>query len=806
MSSNPGPTAPQTRRASLRKRILLILCLFKLVCAVALVFAAANRARLIAPAPTLLLLDRQGEFLAETRTPVRGGGRLCPPHEVPEYGAGYWPVDSLPARVVAATIALEDHRFWEHHGVDGIALVRAATQNLKARERISGASTIAMQVARMQSPGERTYSRKLIETLTALLLTRRYGRETILAHYLRIVPYGNRIHGIAYAARRYFNKPVEDLSWAEIAVLAAIPQAPAKMNPYESSGMARAIQRGQRILAALRVQGVMSKEEFALALEQIHRLRMPSRGRRPDYAMHAVLHMVRKLNLEGGPPCPPRSTVLQTTLDLELQREVSWMTWEALQKWEKYGAGNAAVIVLDHRTNEVLAWVGSADYFDSEHAGAIDYTQIARSSGSTLKPFLFALALEKGVIAPSTILEDVNRAEGGITNADESYMGPLLPRVALANSRNVPAVDLLIKTGIEPTYSFLGDVGLHQNNEPARKYGVGLAVGNLSVTLEQLVKAYSTIAGEGRMRDLVWFRDQKTESRHVLSGDTARQITLFLSDPMARLPSFPRMGATEYPFPVAVKTGTSYAHRDAWTVAYSHRYLVGVWVGHPDFRPMNRLSGYRSAATLAQRILLHLHERQKDGLQTIPFSAPRGWSAIRLCAFTGKIATPQCERVSLEWFQKGHEPYQICDAHIRVAIDTRTNAPASWRTPESLVRIKTFLQLPPQFSVWAASEQRSKMPSIRTTDEEATVQIASPENGTRIMQDPETPPDAATISLLAVVRPQVQQLVWYVDGMPFQTVDYPYTTRWPLRSGTHTFYVEVPFTTTRSSPVSIHVD
>jgi len=293
-----------------------------------------------------------------------------------------------------------------------------------------------MQVARIQRPGSRTYGRKLVESLTALFLTLRHGRENVLSHYLRIVPYGNRIH------------------------------------------------------------------------------------------------------------------------------------------------------VVDIQTSKVLAWMGSIDYFDEVQSGAIDYASIPRSSGSTLKPFLYGLALDKGVITPASVLDDLPRGSAAITNADKSYLGPMLPRSALSNSRNIPAVDVLEKVGIEEAFDLLGASELHDGRNPARHYRLGLAIGALPVTLEHLVSAYTVFAGDGRYRELVWYRGQPTEEpRQILSEDAARQVTLFLSDPMARLPTFPRMGFNECPFPVAVKTGTSSNYRDAWTVAYSSKFLVGVWVGRADYRP-----------------------------------------------------------------------------------------------------------------------------------------------------------------------------------------------------------------------------
>src|SRR5206468_651675 len=311
---------------------------------------------------------------------------------------------------------------------------------------------------------------KLVEALAALVLTARYGHSAVLAHYLRIAPYGNRVRGIAYAARRYLGKPVEDLSWAETAFLVAIPQAPARMNPYREAGRGRAAERGRRVLDTLRAAHVLGRDDYDLAVRQIAALRIPPLGRRPPEALHAVLHLERLFRHGAPPPAP----LVNTTLDLDVQQAVAAMVADALGELEERGAGNAAVIVVERGTNRVVAWVGSAGYFDARHAGAYDYARVPRSPGSTLKPFLYALAL-----------------------------------------------------GAMPT------------------------------TLERLVRAYAVLAGDGRAGELVWYRGQSlAPPRRLLSEDTARLVTLFLADPMARLPTFPRMGPSEYPFPVAVKTGT----------------------------------------------------------------------------------------------------------------------------------------------------------------------------------------------------------------------------------------------------------
>src|SRR5438132_727354 len=618
----------------------------------------ASRARLTAPAPTLLLRDARGRFLAEV-----------PDARDPE--VGYWPLARLPPRVVAATLAVEDRRFWRHPGVDPLAVVRGVGQNLRAGRHASGASTIAMQVARLERPGPRTYPRKLGEALAALVLTARYGHAAVLAHYLRIAPYGNRVRGIVYAARRYLGKALEER-----------------------------------------------------------------------------------------------------------------------------GAGNAAAIVVERGTNRVVAWVGSAGYFDDRHAGAYDYARVPRSPGSTLKPFLYALALERGAITPATILDDILRTPGDITNADEAFLGPLLPRVALANSRNVPAANLLDRIGLDDGYGFLRDLGLHDGDQPGRHWGLGLAIGAMPTTLERLVRAYTVLAGDGRAGELVWYRGQPTAApRRLLSEDTARLVTLFLSDPMARLPTFPRMGPSEYPFPVAVKTGTSSRYRDALTVAYSTRWVVGIWLGRPDYRPMSRLTAFSSAASLAQRILGHLHQGEQDGLEDLPFPPPRGSRAVRICALSGRRATRACGQVLLEWFRPGQEPLEDCDAHVLVAVDARDGRRASAATPPRFVEVRRFTTPPARYAAWAAANRPPRPPAAGPAGGPAPrareapsprLRILAPRSGLRVVRDPESPASMTTLALRVLVEPSAEQIVWYVDGAPFQVVDYPYTTRWGLTPGEHT--------------------
>lgn len=772
------------------RRVTRVLLASLAACWLVWIGVAASHATLRAPPPTPLVRDAHGRFLTELPDPTTGE-------------LGYWPVDRVPWRVAAATLTLEDRRFWRHPGVDGRGVARALLQNWRAGETVSGASTIAMQVARMQRPGDRTYPRKATEALAALMLTGRYGREAVLCQYLTLAPYGNRIHGIRYAARRYLDKPIDDLSWAETAFLTALPQAPSRTNPFQPDGRRRAVARGHRILDVLDAQDLLTPEEVAQAHAELDALRFPPRDERPIEALHAVLHL--ESELRAAPPADPLVTA---TLDLDVQGRVAAHVGAAVREWGDRGAGNAAVLVVTRDDGRVVASVGSAGYYEADAAGAIDYVRVPRNAGSTLKPFLYAEALERGVITPGTVLDDLSRAPDGIGNADEDFLGPMLPREALANSRNVPAVSLLEQVGVGEAYALYRDLGLHDDTLPAAHYGLGLAIGGLPVTLERLVTAYGALATDGRHRELVWYEGQaRPPPRVVFAPETARAIAGWLSDPMARLPTFPRMGPGEYPFPVALKTGTSQDYRDAWVVAWSDRYVVGVWIGDPRQRPMEKLSGFEASAALARRVLLDLHADRRQGLADGAFPPPEGWSALPTCPLSGRRAGAACDRAVREWFPPGAAPIDPCETHLRLAIDRRTGRLATADAPDAVIDERTFVDLPSRYAPWMARVglERPPLTSDRSggADTSPTLRIVAPSPGAHFVRDVDSAAGTATVSLRAAVDPPVPQIVWYVDGRPYEVADWPYEVRWPLTPGEHRIEARVPFTDHRSAAVRI---
>jgi len=767
--------------------------------AAALVFCLSLRRDLARPAPSRLVVDRRGEFLTE----VPGEGGLL----------GFWaPPRELPARVVVTTLETEDRRFFEHPGVHLPSLLRALAQNARHGRVISGASTIAMQVARMRSPGPRSLWRKAREAAEALLLVRDHGHERVLRHYLTVAPYGNRVHGVARAARYYFDKPVEDLSWLQAAFLAGLPQAPGRMDPYSPAGLRRGLRRARRILAALATRGLLPGPELAQALASDLRL-APRPGRRPE-ALHAAL---RWAELAAGRP----GLVQAASLDLDVQRQVLEVLEAHLGRLRARGAGNAAALVVDRDTGEVLAHVGSLDYFDREAHGAIDYARARRPPGSALKPFVYALALERGQATAATELADVRlelERRSGVPyrpeNISHTFLGPLLLRAALGNSRNIPALQALGQVGVEPVLTFLSDAGVGGVSFDPDRYGLGLALGNLHVTLEELVDLYGVLANHGRALPRRHFLDEPApRPRRLLAAGTAQLLTHVLADPDARRPSFPAGSALDFDYAVAIKTGTSQGYRDAWAVAYSDRLLVGVWVGNHDWRRMNRVGGLDGAARPLHAILDRLmpgHRPHRAVAESFP--PPEGWVGRTICALSGRLAGPDCPHRRTEHFAPGSEPLEVCAYHRRVAIDRRNGLRASPGCPAAVVEHRALVDLPERYARWAraarlevAPTRPSPLCAPAALEAAPRVVVEEPRDGARFLWDPDTPPEFATVLLSARVEPSEEPVVWLVDGRPVARVDYPHEARWPLAPGAHTIRAALLRRGAVSAPVRIEV-
>ena len=561
--------------------------------------------------------------------------------------AVYVPLSAVAPHFLTTIVAVEDARFARHHGVDALALARAAAQVVGHGRIVSGGSTITMQLARLRYDLPRTLWGKLREIVLALRIEAGTPKDRILEAYVNALPMGGNLVGVEAGARTYFGVPASDLDWAQAAMLAALPNDPVALDPYVHRA---ALERRQRaMLAYLAARGVIGADQARAALDE--QLALVPRREGVGDASQLLFRLAASAPRSGGR--------VRTTIDRDLQRYVENAAQEVVAALGERSVHDAAAIVVDNATGDVLAYLGSPDYFDARSLGRNDGVTALRQPGSTLKPFLYELAFERRTIRPATILEDVPTAyaiPGAQIYAPADYSGqfegPVRPRIALADSLNVPAVRTLSAVGVATFQSRLRTLGFAHLDKPADYYGLGLTLGSGEVTLEELARAYATVARGGRPLRL---RYRDTDPRAVTGrlriGDEAtwELVTDMLSDAHARARAFGVASLLRLPFPSAVKTGTSSDFRDTWTVGFTRDYTVAAWVGNFDGAPMQRITGVTGAAPLWNRIMLHLAETREPG----PFAPPRGFARRAICATTGALPDPSCESVVSEWLDAG---------------------------------------------------------------------------------------------------------------------------------------------------------
>lgn len=500
-------------------------------------------------------------------------------------------VDDVPPIFLEMLTTYEDRRFWLHPGVDPIALVRATAQMIASGHAVSGGSTLTMQVVRLLEPRPRTLGSKLIEIARAIQLEAHYSKEQILAMYLTLAPYGGNLEGIQAASYAYFGKPAAALTLGEAAMLVVLPQSPTRWRPDRH--MDEALAAREKVLRRAFDYGVISAIQLADALEEPlpdHRQAMPFDA--PHLAQDLVAD-----SRAGGAPSP----VIQTTIDGRLQRTMQDLASRALEDLDPQA--NLAIIAVDNDTGEILAYVGSADFFSEQREGQVDLIQAIRSPGSTLKPFIYGMAFEDLLLHPQTYIEDTPTRYGDYapTNFDGGYHGSLTVREALQRSLNMPAVAVLDRLGPTRLASRLRQSGvtLHfPGLDPVAP--LPLALGGVGTRLWDLAGAYAALANDGVINPLRVVADAdvvRPERETLISPTAAWYLTDILADarrPDDMLnPAF-RLGGSR----VAFKTGTSYGYRDAWAIGYDADTTIGVWVGRPDGNSSPQRTGHGTAAPI----------------------------------------------------------------------------------------------------------------------------------------------------------------------------------------------------------------
>jgi penicillin-binding protein 1C len=689
--------------------------------------------------------------------------------------------DHLPPLLAAATVAAEDRRFYRHVGVDPLAILRALKRDVVERRVMEGGSTISQQTAKLlmsrRSPDrQRGAAAKLQEAILALRLEHRFEKRQILAMYLNLAGYGNQVVGAGRASHAYFGRDASMLTPAQAAFLAGLPQRPTGFNPYRRP--AAAIARQRDVLRRMEATGALTRDEARAAADE--QLAFSSLD-----APFAARHFVEMVLAASGGSDVRR---IATTLDAELQSEIAGIIRSQRPSLERHGASNVAVVVLRNDTGEWLAWEGSGNYFDSAHGGAIDGVRSPRQPGSALKPFTYALGFEEG-LTPATVLADVPShfptAEEGVLysprNYDGRYRGPLLARRALAGSENVPAVALASQLGVPKVLRFLLRAGMTTFDRNAAYYGLGITLGNAEVRLDELVAAYSSFARGGAWLAPTWRLGEPVSARErhtLVSAQTAWWIGDILSDAEAREYIFGRGGNLEFPFPVAVKTGTSQAYHDNWTIGYSRDVTVGVWVGNFDRTPLRDSSGVTGAGPIFHAVMLAAERRAgaagADMEDTDLAPPPDGLVEREICVLSGMPANP--------W----------CPARRRERLPAGADAPpCSWhhQSDEGLLTI-----WPAEYQAWArknglladraAAVSTVVAPADGASRPPRALAIANPPSGATYLIDPTLRRQFQTLALRALSdRPGT--LEWRVDGKIVGTSGSGSAIEWPLVPGAH---------------------
>ena len=657
--------------AAPRWRFRALAALFALLACALLAWAVVPKPELYGEIPfSTLVTDREGRPLK--LVPAQDGRYRL-----------FTELDDIAAAAREATLLYEDRGFYRHPGVDPMALARAAWTTYVQRTRVVGGSTITMQFARLRFDLDtRTLFGKLVQSARALQLERHYGKEEILEAYLNLAPYGGSIEGIGTASRIYFDKPAGALSLGEALALAVIPQNPTDRFPVRSAGRAELLAARERLLAAwLTAAGDADPGTVARA-RLVPAFRSPARL--PSHAPHFVRDHVP---YDGSPR-------IRTTLDLDLQGLLEARIAEHVERRRRDGIVNAAAMLVDARRMEVLALVGSAGFFDAGIAGQVNGVRAPRSPGSTLKPLLYALALDAGLIHPMSLLEDAPRRYAAYTpeNFDRGFLGPVFARDALVYSRNVPAVALLADLGVERFRGWLHGAGV-TNLRPAADYGLALALGGSEITMEELTRLYATLAGGGLWQDFTvvpggiprapqFLRGASPTGSPRLLSEEASFLVLDMLRDVARPDGLLR-GSDERPA-VAWKTGTSFGFRDAWSVGVVGHYVLSVWVGNFDGSANPALVGREAAAPLFFAIADSLPAPAGDGES--PREARSWWTVrdastapgalnlrqVEVCATTGDLPGPHCPRTTPSWFIPGVSPIRVSTVYRAIDIDRRT--------------------------------------------------------------------------------------------------------------------------------------
>lgn len=703
-----------------------------------------DEARFARPADAFDVVDRNGVVLRHAR--VDGVDRR------------WIELRDVDPVLIDAFIAAEDARFRSHDGVDALALLRAAATSVRPWGRKSGGSTISQQVVKLVYGRTHRVLDKPLEVLRARALERMFTKDQILEQYVNRVPFGDRIQGVARASEEYFGHGAGDLTLAEAAMLAGIPQAPSANEPRRH--LDRTKRRAAYVLRRMRECGMIDAEtgadpESALAGRGVRDI--PARPNHAPRFVDAALARWRSgaLDRQGGD--------LQTSLDDGLQREVDGLLGDATGGLRARGVTNGAAVVVANATGEILAYTAAAQ---REAGGSLDLLARRRQPGSTLKPFAYELFFERGGTA-ATVLDDISVSRTGAERAsyeakdyDGRERGPVRARVALASSLNLAALDVAARVGQDALVDRLRDLGF-RGIGAASRYGGAAVLGGIDVAPIDLASAYVTLARGGTEVPLAWApvaaAGHPSQARRIMSAAAAEITRDVLSDPQARAAGFGADLVDRAGGRFALKTGTSSGYRDAWAAVFDDTFTVVVWMGDPEGRPLAGVSGFEASAPVAARILGIARQRKPSGVAPIARPEPSPLISLAVCAETGLRVGAGCTHVVQERFADDALPTATCEAH-----DEHGD-----------------VILPARYADWVQRHHPSGVaPTFLDAAAEEDPVVHDPRDGARLLIDPTR--GATIIPLHARAgRTDIGDATWTVDDVELSGAS------WQLTPGRH---------------------
>ncbi|HYE53881.1 MAG TPA: penicillin-binding protein 1C, partial [Chitinophagaceae bacterium] len=647
-------------------------------------------------------------------------------------------------------IQKEDKHFYSHPGVDVPAMGRAFFKNIWRGKRTSGASTITMQVARALEPKPRTYINKLVEVFRAFQLEWKYDKEEILQLYVNVLPYGGNIQGVKSASILYFGKNPDHLSLAEITALCIIPNRPSTLVIGKANETI--VQERNRWLQIFAKEKVFTAKEIEDALQEPLNA---TRGTVP----RLIPHLAYKLKQQGG-------EIIHTNIRLNEQMKIEKLVEDYARTLSLKGIRNAAVVVIDNRTHKIVSYVGSANFHDTTDGGQVNGAAAVRQPGSTLKPLLYGLCFDEGILTPKMVMTDVAINYAGYTpeNYDRTFNGYVTTEYALENSLNIPAVKGLRLLGKDRFTSELIKCNFVQVKKDRQKLGLSMVLGGCGTTLEELTGLYSAFANEGRYVKPSFTRgDTSRTSVKVLSPAATFMINEILS--RINRPDFPlNWQATEHLPKIAWKTGTSYGRRDAWSIGYNKKFTVGVWIGNFSGVGVPDLSG----ASIATPLLFKIFNTIDYDSDQEWFSQPMDCELRTVCSETGMVPADHCTKIISDHFIPLISPTTPCNNIQEVMISEdekhsycKTCAPEDGYKKKMYKLISAEMQAYYEQNNIAYLQIPAHNPDCEKIFREGSPVITFPVNGSEYLiskKDPEP------LQLTCQTGNDVQQVYWYINN------------------------------------------